>query len=378
MRHVLVGFLAAIMWVSTGTPAHAITSYLWEGETSAQHTNCHTGALGARCETYNILTENDVDTWANLGAAWSITLPPLTGGGSYGASLETNIAQPGNYSAYIIWFYSPSGGPTETWVRMYFYIPTGFQAPDWGADPGFKFLRIMHNKGNGNSGVATSADALLLLGADSGVLKFKSSTKATTWPTLWPAGGISFDTWHYVEVHLDINFAGNDTMEAWLDHDPNTTSPDYSKTDVDAFAAAATVTNAENNGSGLIRITTSLSGSLWLGAGTGDSVTISGVTGTTEANGTWTVTKINDNTHDLQGSTFTNAYVSGGTAINNSIGFSEIVVNENWSAGAPATQAYFADGFAMSSTGIIGDTYGLLTPFTPTYYGRVGTLFPKQ
>ena len=41
--------------------------------------------------------------------------------------------------------------------------------------------------------------------------------------------------------------------------------------------------------------------------------TVSDVVGTTEANGTWTITVV-DATHiDLQGSTFTNAYVSGGT-----------------------------------------------------------------
>jgi hypothetical protein len=69
------------------------------------------------------------------------------------------------------------------------------------------------------------------------------------------------------------------------------------------------VTNAANNGSGLIRITT---GSAH-GRTTGNKVFISGVTGTTEANGGWIVTVINATTIDLQASTFTNSYVSGGT-----------------------------------------------------------------
>jgi surface protein len=73
--------------------------------------------------------------------------------------------------------------------------------------------------------------------------------------------------------------------------------------------ATVTVTNATNNGSGLIRITT---GSAH-GRTTGDKIFISGVTGTTEANGGWIVTVINATTIDLQASTFTNTYVSGGT-----------------------------------------------------------------
>lgn len=69
------------------------------------------------------------------------------------------------------------------------------------------------------------------------------------------------------------------------------------------------ITGAANNGSGLIRLTLDAANYQ-----TGNFVTVSGVTGTTEANGTWTITKI-DSTHiDLQASTFTNVYVSGGTA----------------------------------------------------------------
>lgn len=49
------------------------------------------------------------------------------------------------------------------------------------------------------------------------------------------------------------------------------------------------------------------------GMTTGDVRTVFGVGGTTEANGTWTITVI-DATHiDLQGTTFTNVYTSGGS-----------------------------------------------------------------
>lgn len=72
---------------------------------------------------------------------------------------------------------------------------------------------------------------------------------------------------------------------------------------------AQTISTAANNGSGLIRITVAST----TGFATGNKKTVSGVVGTVEANNYWTITVI-DATHiDLQGSTFTNAYVSGGT-----------------------------------------------------------------
>jgi hypothetical protein len=78
---------------------------------------------------------------------------------------------------------------------------------------------------------------------------------------------------------------------------------------LDAIAPGAqTISGAANNGSGKIRLTVG-STSGWT---TGDYKTISGVVGTTEANGTWAITVI-DGTHiDLNGSTYTHAYSSGG------------------------------------------------------------------
>ncbi len=69
------------------------------------------------------------------------------------------------------------------------------------------------------------------------------------------------------------------------------------------------ITNAVNNGSNLIRITAT--GHPY---STGHIVNISGVGGTTEANARWTITVIDGNTFDLQSSTFTNAYTSGGVS----------------------------------------------------------------
>lgn len=50
-----------------------------------------------------------------------------------------------------------------------------------------------------------------------------------------------------------------------------------------------------------------------------DVVIVSGVVGTTEANGTWSVTVVSADTFTLDTSTFTNAYVSGGTATDTSL-----------------------------------------------------------
>lgn len=68
------------------------------------------------------------------------------------------------------------------------------------------------------------------------------------------------------------------------------------------------VSGAADSGSGEVRLTVA-STSGWT---TGDYKTVADVGGTTEANGSWTITVV-DGTHiDLDGSTFSNAYTSGG------------------------------------------------------------------
>lgn len=77
------------------------------------------------------------------------------------------------------------------------------------------------------------------------------------------------------------------------------------------ISPAITVTGAANNGSGLIRLAVTSTSTLL----TGFRTTVAGVVGTTEANGVWTLTVI-DGTHvDLQRSTFSHAYASGGTMV---------------------------------------------------------------
>lgn len=70
------------------------------------------------------------------------------------------------------------------------------------------------------------------------------------------------------------------------------------------------ISGAANNGVGLIRITCT-----GHGFSTGNKVDVTGVIGTTEANGVgWTITSIDANHFDLQSSTFANTYSTGGMA----------------------------------------------------------------
>jgi len=73
---------------------------------------------------------------------------------------------------------------------------------------------------------------------------------------------------------------------------------------------AVNVSDCVDDGFGVISVTTSTHHNF----ATGDTVDIASVTGTTEANGTWTVTKTSNTTFTLDGSTFANAYTGGGTA----------------------------------------------------------------
>lgn len=73
---------------------------------------------------------------------------------------------------------------------------------------------------------------------------------------------------------------------------------------------SSAVTGAANNGAGLVRLTVGATAGLT----TGNTVIVSAVTGTVEANGKWIITVV-DATHiDLQNSAFVNAYVAGGVA----------------------------------------------------------------
>lgn len=93
--------------------------------------------------------------------------------------------------------------------------------------------------------------------------------------------------------------------------------------DVAATTTIAITGAASNGGPGLIRLTVAtinlpamtpaVDGAVQpTQLATGAQIDVANVVGTTEANGTWTITVINSTHIDLQGSTFANAYVSGG------------------------------------------------------------------
>ena len=73
------------------------------------------------------------------------------------------------------------------------------------------------------------------------------------------------------------------------------------------------VTNAVNNGSGLIRLSMATTNGLI----SGQNVTVQTVNGVPNANGNWVITVISPTQIDLQGSVFTGFYISGGYVINN-------------------------------------------------------------
>jgi hypothetical protein len=130
-----------------------------------------------------------------------------------------------------------------------------------------------------------------------------------------------------------------------------------------------TITGAANNGSGLIRLT--VTGHTFA---TNDRVGVYSVGGTTEANGTWAVTVIDANTFDLQGSTFTNAYTSGGTATNRPMMYGHTsVVDLQVARGGLTGTAINADDVACFVG--INNSSAQNTATEAFYLGRNSTVF---
>lgn len=101
--------------------------------------------------------------------------------------------------------------------------------------------------------------------------------------------------------HGSSNLTPNGFISEQLDNSPKVTV---------SGAGQISVTGCVNDGTGKIKLT--FSGSH--GQFTGQKIRVNGVTGTTEANGFWTVTVLSRTELTLDGSAFVNAYVSGGTA----------------------------------------------------------------
>lgn len=106
------------------------------------------------------------------------------------------------------------------------------------------------------------------------------------------------------------------------------------------------ITNAANNGSGLIRITSNTHTMV-----TNDTTNISGIVGTTEANADWTVTRIDANNFDLIGSTFTHAYVSGGTI--NGTKYTNGAGGMTWANQSPSIKSGLTFGAMSTQIGTI-------------------------
>lgn len=110
---------------------------------------------------------------------------------------------------------------------------------------------------------------------------------------------------------------------------------------------ATAITNAANNGAGLIRITSVAHGLL-----TGDGTEIENVVGTTEANEHWIITRIDANNFDLQGSAFVNAYISGGTSSKHPTLTASSIVGINNDTGFQATDV--GRWIRLKETGVWG------------------------
>lgn len=84
---------------------------------------------------------------------------------------------------------------------------------------------------------------------------------------------------------------------------------------IKATGLSATITGAADNGGGKVRVTCA-AGGLSANLTTHGTVNISGVVGTTEANGTnLAATYVSPTTFDLLNVSFSNSYVSGGTVV---------------------------------------------------------------
>lgn len=202
--------------------------------------------------------------------------------------------------------------------------------------------------------IVQSADTLYILHPD-----FPPATLTRVSATSWTLADITF---------LDGPYEATNTTTTTLTPDAATNG------------TPVAISNAANNGSGLIRITAAGHGLL-----TGDGTEIEGVVGTTEANTHWIVTRIDANNFDLQGSTFTNAYVSGGTStrhpfitasavtgINGGQGFLSTDVGRLIRIREGSTWGYVEIVHVVSTTVVIAHVYNTLSDTTSKVDWRMG------
>jgi len=121
------------------------------------------------------------------------------------------------------------------------------------------------------------------------------------------------------------------------------------------------VEDAADNGSGLIRITIADTSLLT----TGDVAKIADIVGTTEANDSWTITVIDGTNFDLQGSTFSNAYTSGGT-VNNYAGSHKMMITYGTTF---TDNGYLTSNLTTRGSGKFARGVGIQGTWTPTALG---------
>jgi hypothetical protein len=152
-------------------------------------------------------------------------------------------------------------------------------------------------------------------------------TRAIVWPEdmsrfSWQNGGLSalFDR-KLLIVQLDKQGRNPDDLLPDLDKSavqvplgecPPNNDPDPIVSFPSPGEQTAEVTGAAAGTNGVIRLTVNTASQ----AQTNDTINVSDVTGTTEANGTWVITVIDATHFELQGSTFAHAWISGGTVVN--------------------------------------------------------------
>jgi len=134
-------------------------------------------------------------------------------------------------------------------------------------------------------------------------------------------------------------------------------------------------TGMANNGSGLIRVSGDFTAAIAAGLATGFKVCIRETVGTTEANNTdanpvWTITVISNSAIDLQGSTFTNAWVSNGkivTTIIAATGASQTCVFATDNNIIDLRNVYLYNGGFAGCIGIKISQGGIIDPREITY-----------
>lgn len=149
----------------------------------------------------------------------------------------------------------------------------------------------------------------------------------------------------YARIHID-DIIGDNTAGIYLDNSHDTSHIDrvhwwpYITGGQSWSGTNYTITGVANNGSGLIRITTSVPNAFI----TGDVVGVNAVGGLLAANDSWTVTVIDSTHFDLQGSSFVGPTPTGTTAS----GSAEV--------SAVSSLAGIVLGQGITGTGIPGST----------------------